>query len=80
VSDYVDPPDPDLDDIPRRELGEIDPMHPVVADCLTSWLGHQLIERASDHGVGTFLDELAAAGYRVTPIEVPDIHLPPPTE
>lgn len=78
--------DVDLDDVPRNELGEIDPMYPVVADALGKWATHMMNGAGStigSHGVGTFLDDLAAEGYRVTAIDPgPCLHelLGPPEE
>jgi hypothetical protein len=67
--------DPELDDIPREQLGEgwLGEMPVHVLAALTSWASlktqHLLLTDRRWHGVGTFLDELAARGYRVTPIE-----------
>jgi hypothetical protein len=74
--------DGDLDDEPRAELGEIDAMHPVVAKALEEWRRHMDSGPSNCHYLGTFLDLLAAEGYRVTPIEVPDLAelLSPPKE
>jgi hypothetical protein len=73
--------DPDLDDLRRDELHELG-MPGVVADVLDDWLAEQHGVYSSRRGVGAFLDELAARGYRVTPIEVPSFEelLPVPTE
>jgi len=68
-----DCPEPDLDTLTRAELAELDPMYLTVVEALDQWHYRGL-------GVGTFLDLLAAKGYRVTPIEVSEILLPPPTE
>lgn len=83
MTDYVDPPDPDLDDVPRRELGEINEMYPVVADALIDWISTWAGPSLSDHCIGTFLNYLAAEGYRVTAIDPgPCLHelLGPPKE
>ena len=73
--------EPDLDDLTREELAELG-MPGDVARVLDGWLleQHRVISRR--HGVGSFLDALAAQGYRVTPIAVPafDELLPAPTE
>lgn len=74
-------PDMDLDDIPTRELGEHDAMYAVLLDCLESWADTRIINHSTGHMIGHFLEELAAAGYRVTPIpECPFPLLPEPTE
>lgn len=75
-------PDVDLDSLRRDQLGEIDPMHPVLADVLDEWLLRMHGITSGGHYVGAFLEFLAAQGYRVTPIEVPDLAdlLPPPKE
>lgn len=62
--------EPDLDDLRRDQLHELG-MPGVVADILDDWLVSQHGVMSSHHGVGAFLDELAARGYRVTKIEVP---------
>lgn len=83
TSDPVEPPDPDLDDLPRAELGELDPMYSTVADVLDDWVVRRFGILSGHHGVGLFLNLLAADGYRVTAIDPgPPIEslLPPPTE
>lgn len=60
----------DLDSLPRAELGA---MPYDVAKVLDVWLHEQHGVISSHHGVGAFLDALAAAGYRVTPIVVPPL-------
>lgn len=77
--------EPDLDDIPAEELGEQDPMHTVVRDALRARDGAialAMTELRPGHFVGTFLDELAAHGYRVTAIDAPNIDklLGPPVD
>jgi hypothetical protein len=61
----------DLDSLPRSELGETElgDMPYDVAKVLDIWLHEQHGVMSSHHGVGAFLDELAAAGYRVTAID-----------
>jgi hypothetical protein len=63
--------EPDLDDLPRSELreGVLGDMPGDVADVLDDWLHEQHGVTSSHHGVGSFLDGLAAVGYRVTQIE-----------
>lgn len=65
--------DGDLDDEPRAELGERDAMHPVVASALEEWRRYMDGGPSNCHYLGTFLDLLAAEGYRVTPIEASDL-------
>jgi hypothetical protein len=77
--------EPDLDDLPRSELreGSLGDMPGDVADVLDEWLASQHGVFSSHHGVGSFLDSLAAAGYRVTRIDPGpsfDELLPAPTE
>jgi hypothetical protein len=54
----------------------------VVADVLDDWLHDKHGVISSHHHVGSFLDRLAAAGYRVTKTGVPEFEelLPAPTE
>ncbi len=70
-----------LDRLPRAELGntELGPMPAVVAFVLDDWMFTQHGVLSGHHGVGVFLDLLAAAGYRVTPIAAPrfDDLMPP---
>lgn len=80
MSDPIDPPDPDLDTLTRSQLGELLALAYDVADVLDDWLLRAHGITSSDHNTGLFLDLLADRGYRVTPIDVPDVHLPPPTE
>lgn len=64
--------EPDLDDLTRDQLAEVNPMAHTVAEVLDEW-NHRLRGIiASDHSVGLFLDLLAAEGYRVAPIEAPE--------
>ena len=74
--------DVDLDDVPRAQLGEHSPMYPVALDCLERWLVERASRPAGEHLLGTFLDLLAAEGYRVTPIEQTPFGelLPPATD
>ena len=74
--------EPDLDDLTRAQLREIDKLPGDVAGVLDEWLATQHGVFSSHHGVGSFLDGLAAAGYRVTPIPRSDIAdlLPPATD
>jgi hypothetical protein len=77
--------EPDLDDLPRSELreGSLGDRPGDVADVLDGWLAEQHGVFSSHHGVGSFLDGLAAVGYRVTRIEPgPSFEelLPAPTE
>lgn len=60
--------EPDLDDLRRDQLHELG-MPGDVADVLDEWLVTQHGVMSSHHGVGSFLDGLAAVGYRVTPID-----------
>ena len=75
----------DLDARPRAELRETElgDMPGDVADVLDDWLLAQHGVTSSRHGVGAFLDELAAVGYRVTRINpglpIEDL-LPPSTD
>lgn len=64
--------EPDLDDLTRSQLYELG-MPGVVADALDDWLHAQHGMMSSHHGVGTFLEALAAEGYRVTPIVAPSM-------
>jgi hypothetical protein len=72
---YTNPEDvdPDLDDLTRAELAELGGAPPVVAQVLDEWNQRHTGITSSSHGVGLFLDLLGAEGYRVTPIEAPDI-------
>lgn len=67
--DYLDLYEPHLDDLPIEELGEQDQMHRTVHECLNQWITEAVA--TGGHCVGTFLDDLALAGYRVTPIPDP---------
>lgn len=69
MSDPIEPPDPPLDDLSEDELAEVDPKASVVASVLGRWYDERCCCR--HHMVGTFLDLLAAEGYRVEPIEAP---------
>lgn len=76
--------EPDLDDLPRSQLreGALGDMPGDVADVLDEWLHDEHGVISSHHRLGSFLDRLAAVGYRVTKIEVPSFEelLPVPTE
>jgi hypothetical protein len=80
---YPQEPDVDLDDVPRVELGERDEAYGVVDEALSAWWDACDGTSTEWHGVGTFLDELAARGFRVTPIDPgPPLEqlLPPATD
>lgn len=77
----VNEPDPDLDSMTRDQLAELSGPELVVSEVLDDWRYRQHGIVSSAHGVGLFLDLLAAEGYRVTPIDVPEgPMIPPPTE
>lgn len=61
----------DLDDIPRAELGKHNEAYPAVYEALYAWWWelHPCGPDDQYHRVGTFLDELATRGFRVTPID-----------
>lgn len=83
MSDPVEPPDPDLDTLPRATLAELDGPAAAVADVLDDWLLRTHGITSSAHNAGLFLDLLAAEGWRVTAIDTgPPIGslLPPPKE
>lgn len=63
----------DLDRMTRAELSELGGAPPVVAQVLDEWNHREHGVTSSAHGVGLFLDLLAAEGYRVEPIEVADV-------
>lgn len=67
----TEPQEPDLDGVPRAELAKYDRKYADVAEVLDTWLRTQHGVISSHHGVGAFLDELAAIGYRVEPIDNP---------
>lgn len=71
MSEPIEPPNPDYDDLTRDELEEINPMAARVADVLDDWIGRRFGILSGGHGAGLFLDLLAAEGYRVEPIVVP---------
>lgn len=62
-----------LDSLPRAGLAETElgRMPYDLAQVLDGWLHTQHGVTSGAHCAGAFLDELAAAGYRVTPIEAP---------
>jgi len=79
----ADYPDPDLDDLTREQLAEMDGPARAVADVLDDWVCRRHGILSSHHGVGLFLDLLAAEGWRVTPIDPGpplDQLLPPATD
>ena len=83
MTDPIDPPDPDLDDLTRAQLHELNGPAGPVADVLDEWLFRNYGITSSSHGVGLFLDLLAVEGWRVTKIDPGpplDELLPPPTE
>lgn len=82
MSDPIEPPDPDLDDMRRADLAELDGPAYDTAMVLDDWLVRCHGVMSSCHHVGTFLELLADKGWRVTRIEAPDIGalLPPPKE
>lgn len=67
MSEPIEPPDPDLDDLTVGELAELDGPAAVVAEALLEWSNERCC--SSCHNVGTFLDLLAAEGWRVTKID-----------
>lgn len=65
--------DPELDDLTRAQLAEIGGAPAAVARVHDQWLrAHHGILGSSGHWAGDFLDLLAAEGYQVVPIEVPE--------
>lgn len=70
----------DLDTLTRADLAELAGPEATVADVLDEWLLREHGVTSSSHGVGLFLDLLAAEGWRVERVQVPDIQLPPPSE
>ena len=73
--------EPDLDSLTRAQLAELAHMPEVAATAgvLDDWLMRLHGTASSMHGVGLFLDLLAAEGFRVTPIEAAALEdvLPP---
>lgn len=63
----------DLDSLTRDQLGEIDPMHRVLADVLDDWVVRRFGILSGHHGIGLFLELLAAEGYRVVANQKPYI-------
>lgn len=61
--------EPDLDEIPANQLGEHDDMYATLLDTLESWKAMRVGAHPLSHHVGSFLDELALAGYRIIKIE-----------
>lgn len=76
--------DPELDDLTRAELAELSGPAAVVAETLDQWVRElHGVHGSLRHGAGLFLDLLAAAGHRVTPIDPGpplDQLLPPPKD
>jgi hypothetical protein len=74
--------DPDLDSLTRAQVAEVDERAYAVLSVLDDWLFTEHGVLSGSHSVGHFLDLLAAAGYRVEPIEAPalDELLPPATD
>lgn len=71
MSDPIEAPDPDLDDLHRVDLAELDGPAYDTARVLDDWLFRCLSVMSSHHYVGTFLELLAAEGWRVTRIADP---------
>jgi hypothetical protein len=71
MSDPTEPPDPDLDDLRRVDLAELDGPASDTAAVLDEWLRRCHGVTPTHHYVGTFLDLLAAEGWRVTRIPDP---------
>jgi hypothetical protein len=71
MSDPIDAPDPDLDDLRRVDLAELDGPACDTARVLDDWLARCHGVTSSHHYVGTFLDLLAAEGWRVSRIPDP---------
>lgn len=69
MSDPIERPDPNLDDLNEDELAEYDGIAADVAGVLSQWYEERCCCR--HHMVGTFLDLLAVAGYRVHAIVAP---------
>lgn len=82
MTDPIEPPDPDLDDLQLADLAELDGPAYDTACVLGAWLARHRGILYSAHNVGTFLDLLAEKGWRVTRIKASDIGslLPPPKE
>lgn len=76
----VEHPDPDPDTLTRGELAELPGPIWDVARVLDTWLRQTHRIASGEHHAGLFLDLLAAEGYRVEPIDVPNIQLPPPED
>lgn len=72
----------DLDRMTRDQLAELPGPERMVAQVLDDWNRRENGVTSSSHGVGLFLDLLAAEGFCVTPIEEPALSelLPPPTD
>lgn len=68
--------DADPDDLTRAQLAERAGPESVVAGVLDDWLMRLHGVTSSAHGVGLFLDLLAAEGYRVTEIPKSEVTLP----
>lgn len=77
MSNPIEQPEPDLNDLSWSELDEVDPKFATLARVLHVWAEGRCCSK--HHGVGDFMDRLAAAGYRVEPIVAPSFEslLPP---
>lgn len=65
--------EPDVDTMTRGELAELVHLpYSDVADTLDEWLHSQHGIMPGNHGVGVFLDALAARGWRIERIPVSD--------
>lgn len=73
--------EPDLDTLTRGELAELDGPAHTVAGVLDDWLHRLHGITSGQHGAGLFLDLLAAEGWRVERIQVPELSslLPAPS-
>ncbi len=61
--------EPDLDGLTRDALRELGGPPAALVDVLDDWLLREHGVLSGSHCVGSFLDLLAAEGYRVTPID-----------
>lgn len=64
-------PDVDLDMLDRAAVRELGGAPAVLVDVLDDWLFQAHGTSSSAHYVQMFLELLAVAGYRVTPIDAP---------
>lgn len=65
AEDYEHEPD----DLTRAALADLNPMWSAICGVLDDWLLRQHGVTSGHHGVGLFLDLLAADGYRVEAID-----------